>query len=84
MATIQYTDEGQTLWKAYASVKSKINPTIRVQRWRFGLKTEKQAEREGVFAGRVSRLQLAKPEPALAAQFDPGFCRTIENTRPFK
>lgn len=46
MSALSYqSDTGETLWKAYISVRSKLNPSIRVQRWKFGLKTEKQAER---------------------------------------
>ena len=62
MAVIQYTEEGQALWKAYASVKSKINPAIRVQRWRFGLKTEKQAEREEIALQRECHEEVLKRE----------------------
>lgn len=39
-------DSGEMLWKAYVCVRSKTNPSIRVQRWKFGCKTQKQAERE--------------------------------------
>lgn len=47
MAIIEYkTDEGQIFWKAYVSIKSKVKPSIRVQKWKFNLKSEKQAERE--------------------------------------
>lgn len=47
MAVRSYqADTGETLWKAYVCVRSKTNPGIRVQRWKFGCKTEKQAERE--------------------------------------
>jgi len=47
MAVIEYQSEtGEKLWKAYASVKSKVNLSIRVQRWKFGCKTLKTAERE--------------------------------------
>lgn len=47
MAVIEYKNEhGQTFWKAYVSIKSKVKPTIRVQKWKFNIKTQKQAERE--------------------------------------
>lgn len=47
MAVREYKDEkGEIFWKAYACVRSKINPSIRIQRTKFGFKTQKQAERE--------------------------------------
>ena len=47
MAIKEYqSDTGETLWKAYICVRGKGNPPVRVQRWKFGCKTLKQAERE--------------------------------------
>ncbi len=63
MAVIQYTSEtGSTLWKAYVSVKSKVNPSIRIQRWKFGLKSQKQAEREVIVLQRDCHAEVLKRE----------------------
>lgn len=47
MSIMEYkSEEGKPLWKAYVSIRSKTNSSVRVQRWKFGIRTEKQAERE--------------------------------------
>jgi integrase len=47
MAVIEYqSEDGERLWKAYVSVRSKTKTSVRVQRWKFGCKTQKIAERE--------------------------------------
>ena len=47
MAIIKHTDKNnETLWKAYISIRSKLDPAIRVQKWKFGIKSDKQAKRE--------------------------------------
>lgn len=47
MAIYSYqTDNGETLWRIYVNVRSKIIPEFRSQRKVSGLKSEKEAERE--------------------------------------
>ena len=43
MATNSYQKEGKTLWKVYVNLRSRENPTIRVQRRVFDLETETAA-----------------------------------------
>ena len=63
MAVIEYKNEnGQTFWKAYVSVKSKVKPAIRVQKWKFNIKTRKQAEREEVNLLRECQTEILKKE----------------------
>lgn len=47
MAIKEYqSNTGETLWKAYVCVRSKNDPAIRLQRWKFGCKSLKQAKTE--------------------------------------
>lgn len=63
MAVIEYTSEnGQALWKAYVSIKSKLKPSIRVQKWKFNIKTQKQAEREEVNLLKECQAEVLKKE----------------------
>ncbi|MGE0526787.1 MAG: tyrosine-type recombinase/integrase [Bdellovibrionales bacterium] len=63
MAIIEYKNEnGQSLWKAYVSVKSKVKPSIRVQKWKFNIKTQKQAEREEVSLLKECQAEVLKKE----------------------
>jgi len=63
MAIIPYQSEaGENLWKAYVSVKSKVNPALRIQRWKFGLISEKQAEREEATLKRECHEEILKKE----------------------
>lgn len=43
MAITQYEKDGKTLWKVYVNLRSGDNPTVRVQRRLFDLKTEAAA-----------------------------------------
>lgn len=63
MAVIEYQNEhGQTLFKAYVSIKSKTNAAIRVQKWKFNIKTRKQAEREEVSLLKICQIEVSKKE----------------------
>src|ERR1035438_10351944 len=63
MAVIEYKNEhGQTFWKAYVSIKSKVKPSIRVQKWKFNVKTQKQAEREEVNLLKECQAEVLKKE----------------------
>lgn len=63
MAVIEYKSEhGQTLWKAYVSIKSKTKPAIRVQKWKFNIKTQKQAEREEMALLKSCQTEVLKKE----------------------
>lgn len=63
MAVIEYKNEsGQTLWKAYVSIKSKLKPKIRVQKWKFNIKTQKQAEREETNLLKECQAEVLKKE----------------------
>lgn len=63
MAVMEYkSEDGQNLWKAYVSVKSKTKPSIRVQRWKFGCKTEKIAEREEASLMRECHAEVLRRE----------------------
>lgn len=63
MAVMEYqSDSGETLWKAYAWYRSKVDPSIRVQRWKFGCKTQKHAEREEVKLVRECQLEVLNKE----------------------
>lgn len=63
MAVTEYKNEnGQTFWKAYVSVKSKSNATIRVQKCKFNIKTQKQAEREEVNLLKECQAEILKKE----------------------
>ncbi len=63
MAVIEYKNEnGQPLWKAYVSMKSKVKPSIRVQRWKFNIKTQKQAEREETNLIKECQAEILKKE----------------------
>lgn len=43
MAINSYEKNGKTLWKAYVNLRSRVNPTVRVQRRRLDLKSEAAA-----------------------------------------
>ncbi|MGK5085315.1 site-specific integrase [Bdellovibrionota bacterium FG-1] len=63
MAIMEYqSDAGEKLWKAYVCVRSRVNPGIRLQRWKFGCKTLKQAEREEVKLLRDCQAEVLKKE----------------------
>lgn len=63
MAVIEYKNEhGSTLWKAYVSIKSKVKPSIRVQKWKFNIKTRKQAEREETNLLKECQAEVLKKE----------------------
>ncbi|OFZ79433.1 MAG: hypothetical protein A2583_03030 [Bdellovibrionales bacterium RIFOXYD1_FULL_53_11] len=46
MAVISYKKEGETYWKIYINLRSKINPTIRVQKLLIGFTSREKAESE--------------------------------------
>lgn len=54
--------DGVTLWKAYVHIKSKANQAIRIQRTKFGCKTEKQAQREETALIRECQAEISKRE----------------------
>ena len=63
MAVMEYkTENGQVFWKAYVSIKSRVKPSIRVQKWRFNLKTQKQAEREETVLLKECQAEVLKKE----------------------
>lgn len=63
MAVIEYkNDDGQAVWKAYVSVKSKIKPAIRVQKWKFNIRTQKLAEREETNLLKLCQAEVLKKE----------------------
>lgn len=63
MAVIEYKNEnGQSIWKAYVSVKSKVKSSIRVQKWKFNIKTQKQAEREETNLLKECQAEILKKE----------------------
>ncbi|MBS1983069.1 MAG: site-specific integrase [Bdellovibrionales bacterium] len=63
MAIYEYqSDSGDKLWKAYASVRSKIKPEIRVQKWTVRIKTQKQAEREETALIKFCQAEVSKRE----------------------
>ena len=63
MAVIEYKNEnGQVFWKAYVSIKSKVNSSIRVQKSKFNLKTQKQAEREETNLIKECQIEILKKE----------------------
>lgn len=63
MAVIEYqSEDGQRLWKAYVSVRSKAKSSVRVQRWKFGCKTQKQAEREEANLLRECHAEILRQE----------------------
>lgn len=65
MAVREYKSEaGESLWKAYVCVRSKVTPSIRVQRWKFGIKSLKQAEREETKLLRECQLEVISKESA--------------------
>lgn len=63
MAVIEYqSEDGKRLWKAYVSARSKTKSSVRVQRWRFGCKTQKQAEREEANLLRECHAEILRQE----------------------
>lgn len=63
MSVIEYqSEDGERLWKAYVSVKSKTKSSVRVQRWKFGCKTQKIAEREEVNLRRECHAEILRLE----------------------
>lgn len=46
MAISKYEKNGQTLWKVYLNIRSKVYPAIRVQRRVFDLLSEREANAE--------------------------------------
>ncbi len=63
MAIIKHTDKNnETLWKAYISIRSKLDPAIRVQKWKFGIKSDKQAKREEETLRRECVAEILKRE----------------------
>ncbi|OQW49794.1 MAG: hypothetical protein A4S09_03295 [Proteobacteria bacterium SG_bin7] len=63
MAVMEYkNDDGQIFWKAYVSIKSRVKPSIRVQKWKFNLKSEKQAEREETNLLKICQAEVLQKE----------------------
>lgn len=63
MAIREYQSEtGEKLWKVYVCIRSRENPSIRIQRYKFGCKTEKQAVREEVNLLRECQIEVSKQE----------------------
>ncbi len=63
MAVQQYQiSSGETLWKVYVNVRSKITPSLRTQRKQLGFKTQKEAEREETKLVRECERELAEKE----------------------
>ncbi len=46
MAVLSYEKNGETLWKIYINLRSKVDPTIRVQKLLIGFKNKAKAETE--------------------------------------
>lgn len=63
MAIVEYKSEsGQSVWKVSVCVKSKINASIRVQKAKFNLKTQRLAEREKVSLLKECQTEVLKRE----------------------
>lgn len=63
MAILSYvSDGGKPLWKAYVSVRSQSNRECRVQRWKFGCTSQKQALREEQKLLRECQAEIFKRE----------------------
>ncbi len=63
MAIREYKDEnGETRWKVSVSIRSKVNPMIRIQRAKFNCMSEKEAQREEVKLTRECQAEVSKKE----------------------
>lgn len=62
MAITRYEQDGKTLWKVYLNLRSKVNPTIRVQKRILELESEKAAQTEEKKLLRELSEKLAKLE----------------------
>jgi len=64
MAVLSYEKDGETLWKIYINLRSKADPTIRVQKLLIGFKSKAKAEVEE----RKLIIELAKKLERLETQ----------------
>jgi integrase len=63
MAVHQYQlSSGESLWKVYVNVRSKVTPSLRTQRKQVGFKTQKEAERAETSLLRECERELAEKE----------------------
>ena len=63
MAIVEYKNESeQSVWKVSVCVKSRINASIRVQKAKFNLKTQRLAEREEVSLLKECQTEVLKRE----------------------
>lgn len=63
MAVYQYqTEAGESFWKVYVNVRSKVSPGLRAQRRIAGLKSQREAEREELRLVRECEREILEKE----------------------